>query len=95
MPGSHRNGDSRFCGAATIVQGQGSVYVNGQLWAVEGDPESHGAGNLIAVYGAKNVYINGKLVIVAIGDTATSDDEFHPDPPTDPESASGDVFAYG
>ena len=95
MPGAHRDGDSRFCGATTIVQGQGTVTVNGKLWAVEGDPESHIHGNLVAVTGAKNVYINGKLVIVAVGDVAGSDEEGHPGPPTDPQDSSGDVFAYG
>lgn len=95
MPGAHRNGDSRFCGAATIVEGQGTVFVNGRLWAVNNDPESHGEGRLIAVYGAKNVYAEGKLVIVAVGDIAGSDLQFHPLPPTDPQSSSGDVFAYG
>lgn len=95
MPGAHRNADSRFCGAKTIVQGQGTVFVNGRLWAVNGDPETHGEGRLMAVTGAKNVYAEGKLIIVAVGDVAGADLKGHPGPPTDPQSSSGDVFAYG
>ena len=94
MPGAHRNGDLRFCGAHTIVEGQGTVRVNGKLWAVNNDPEDHGEGRLEAVYGAKNVRINGKLVICAVGDIAGGDLLGHPLPPTDPKQASGDVFVY-
>lgn len=94
MPGAHRHGDSRFCGASTRVQGQSTVKVNNKLWAVQGDPNSHIDGKLIAVYGAKNVYINGKLVICAVGDDAGGDKRFHPGPPTAPAQASGDVFVY-
>ena len=94
MPGAHRNGDSRFCGASTIVSGQGTVRVNGKLWAVNGDPESHGGGNLIAVYGAKNVRINGKLVICAVGDNASGDNALHPAPSTRPRGKSTNVFVY-
>lgn len=95
MPGAHRNGDSRFCSATTIVQNQSTVYVNNKLWAVEGDPNSHGAGNLNAVTGAKNVYIENKKVIVAVGDTAEGDNQDHPKGSTNPSSSSGNVFAYG
>lgn len=94
MPGAHRNGDERFCTAKTIVSGQSSVYVNGKLWAVEGDPNDHGLGNLVQVYGAGNVKINGKKVICAVGDIAVPDLKFHPVPPTDPSTASGDTFVY-
>lgn len=94
MPGAHRHGDSRKCGATTIVQGQSTVKVNGKLWAVEGDPETHIGGNLIAAYGKKNIKINGKLVICAVGDKAGGDLAGHPGPPTDPLGASGDVFVY-
>ena len=95
MPGVHRNGDSRFCGATTTVTGQSTVRVNGKLWAVEGDPSSHGAGNLQSVYGAKNVRINGKSVICAVGDKASGDLEDHPVPPTDPKGHSTNVLVYG
>lgn len=94
MPGAHRNGDSRFCGATTIVSGQGNVYVNGKLWAVNGDQSTHGAGNLIQSYGAGNIYINGTKVICAVGDLAAPDNALHPAPPTDPKGHSNDVFIY-
>lgn len=92
MTGVHRNGDTRFCGASTIVSGQSSVYVNGVLAAVEGDPESHGAGNLISIVGS-SVFIEGKKIIV-LGDTATIDNAFHPPGQTDPATVSSSVFAY-
>lgn len=97
MPGAHRLGDSRICGASTIVSGQGTVFVNNRLWAVEGDPNTHGGGNLSSVYGPKNIYIENKHVIVAPGDIAGPDNfpPFgHPNPPTDPLSASPNVIAY-
>jgi uncharacterized Zn-binding protein involved in type VI secretion len=92
MPGAHREDDSRYCGASTIVSGQGTVYVNGKLWAVEGDEETHGNGDLISTVGS-TVLINGKRVIV-FGDTASGDDQDHPLPPTDPQDKSSNVFAY-
>lgn len=95
MPGAHRENDLRFCGATTIVNGQSSVWVNSKLWAVEDDPETHGNGQLVAVYGKKNVYINRKHVICAIGDEGLPDDAGHPLPSTDPEEHSSDVFVYG
>ena len=67
----HRNGDSRACGATTKVSGQGFVYVDGELWAVDGDPDSHGGGNLSPGRIAA-IYINGKRVI-GVGDTAAPD----------------------
>ena len=95
MPGAHRVGDSRFCGAVTSQSQQSTVNVNGKLWAVNGDPNSHGGGVLHAVYGALNVKIEGKLVIVAVGDVAGGDMAGHPLPPTDPSGHSSDVNCYG
>lgn len=95
MPGAHRVTDSRVCGAVTSGSSQSTVFVNNRLWAVNGDPNSHGGGSLIAVYGAKNVFIENKLVIVAPGDRAGPDAALHPVPPTDPSSASSDVICYG
>lgn len=92
MPGAHRNSDTRYCGAATIVTGQGNVYVNGLLWAVEEDENSHGGGGLVSVVGS-TVNINGKKVIV-FGDAAVADNEDHFPPDTWPEQKSSDVFAY-
>lgn len=92
MPKVHRHGDSRFCGATTIVQGQSNVYVNGKLWAVEGDPNTHVLGNLISVVGS-TVKINGKKVIV-LGDAATADLFPHSPPLTHPSGTSPNVSAY-
>lgn len=100
MPGAHRDTDSRFCGAKTIVQGQSTVRVNGLLWAVEGDKDTHcNQGELIPVYGTKNVYIENKLVICAMGDFAASDKLAcfvkHPAGATNPKGHSPDVIVYG
>lgn len=100
MPGAHRDTDSRFCGAKTIGGGQGSVTVNGLLWAVEGDTDTHcGQGSLSAVYGTLDVRIEGKLVICAMGDTAGPDKLGcfikHPPGSTDPLGHSSDVIVYG
>lgn len=100
MPGAHRHNDSRSCGATTIVTGQSTVKVNGILWAVEGDADTHcGGGALSAIYGGKNVYIENKLVICAMGDTAAPDKLgcviLHPAGATDPLGHSNDVIVYG
>jgi hypothetical protein len=94
MPGAHRDTDLRFCGAETVVVNQSTVYVNDLLWGVDGDPNSHGGGNLIPVYGSKDVYVEDKLIIVAIGDIAAPDLRFHPTGATNPSQSSQDVFAY-
>lgn len=96
MPAAHRHGDSRTCGATTIVSGQSSVYVNGQLWAVEGDQNSHGSGALQA--SGSTIKINGKNIIVNAPDSASADNLCpivggpHCAPAT--ASGSGDVSAY-
>jgi hypothetical protein len=94
MPGAHRHDDSRFCGALTVVTNQSTVFVEDKLWAVKGDPNSHVAGNLIPKFGALNVYIEDKLIIVAVGDTAASDLLGHTPGPVDPKTASGTTFSY-
>lgn len=101
MPGAHRDGDSRFCGATTIVTGQSSVFVNNKLWAVEGDRDTHCfEGELIPIYGKKNVYIENKLVTCAIGDAAAGDKPHcnpfldHPGPATWPRGKSDNVKVY-
>lgn len=68
---SHRNGDSRSCGATTTVVGQNFVKVDGQLWAVTGDPETHGDGQLINTQ--TYIKING-LYACLVGDSAAPDD---------------------
>jgi hypothetical protein len=77
MPAIHRNNDLRSCGAKTIVVGQSKVYANGELVAVNGDPNTHGNGGLIA--GSRRVFINGKAVVNHTPDGANPDD-LCPDP---------------
>jgi hypothetical protein len=71
MPPVHRNGDPRTCGAATTVVGQSTTYAEGKLWAVEGDPNNHGGGALIA--SGDRVRIEGKRVIINRPDDAQAD----------------------
>jgi len=68
---AHRHGDARVCGATTVVTGQSNTYVDGELWAVEGDPNTDGLGGLIASQNA--TYIDGKKVIVHAPDSAVAD----------------------
>lgn len=70
MASSHVQGNLRACSASTIVSGQGFVFINGKLWSVQGDPNTHGNGQLSP---SKNyIKINGKSVIVQ-GDSASAD----------------------
>ena len=94
MPGIHRHGDSRFCGATTIVSGQSTLYINNKLAAVEGDQNTHGNGQLISSYGNGSFLVENKKIICAIGDTASADNLGHPGPPTDPNQSSADTFVY-
>lgn len=71
MPAVHRHGDARSCGATTIVSGQSSVFVETKLFSVQGDPNTHGNGQLIA--GSSAVKINNIPVIV-VGNSASADD---------------------
>jgi uncharacterized Zn-binding protein involved in type VI secretion len=70
MPAVHRNGDSRACGAATIVAGQSTVFVEGKLFSVQGDPNSDGGGSLIA--SGSTVRVNN-IPIIVVGDGASPD----------------------
>ena len=90
MPRVHRHGDSRVCGATTVVQNQSTVYVNGKLWAVKDSINSHGNGQLIN--SGTTVFVNGLEVIVDSPDNAHPDNAGHPNPAT--AGGSGDVFAY-
>jgi hypothetical protein len=86
----HRNNDDRACGATTTVVGQGFVFVDGQLWAVVGDPNTDGGGGLIPGKIAA-IYINGKRVI-GKGDDADPDSLCPIDPiHCDPKATSGDA----
>ncbi len=95
MPGVHRNGDNRACGATTVVSGQSTVYVEGQLFSVQGDPNTHGSGALIA--SGSTVKVNG-IPIIVLGDSASPDSlciplgGSHCAPSA--TSASGTVSAY-
>lgn len=100
MPGAHRDTDVRFCGATTIVTGQNAVLVDGLLWAVEGDRDTHcNEGELSAVYGSMCVEIGGKKVICAMGDIAADDLAgcfvLHPAGSTNPLGHSYNVLVYG
>lgn len=92
----HRNGDSRTCGAATIVAGQGTVFANSKLVSVDADPNSHGAGSLNAA--CNQVFVNGKMVVI-VGNSAAPDSlcpplgGAHCAPAS--SSGSGDVFVGG
>lgn len=90
---AHRDGDPRACGATTIVEGQNFVYVNGKLWAVEGDPNTHGNGELIAATG-QTVFIGGKKVIVHGPDPAEMDDLSHSGSEDETAGGSDNVFCY-
>lgn len=95
MPAAHRDGDGRVCGASTTVGGQSTVFVNGRLWAVSGDPNSHGGGGLIP--SGSTVFVEGKPVIVDAPDGAAPDALCPAPPHCAPDTAGGspDVFAYG
>lgn len=57
----HRDTDRRICGAQTVVVRQSTVYANSLLVAVDNDPNSHGAGGLIAR--CNEVYVEGIMVV--------------------------------
>jgi hypothetical protein len=94
----HRNGDSRLCGASTVVSGQSTVYINGMLASIEGDPNDHGDGSLTASNNDGTVYIGGKLVNL-LGSAALADALCIIDGPPHcgpiATSASPNVFACG
>lgn len=94
MFGAHREDDKRFCDATTIVTNQTTVFVNDKLWAVKDDKNSHLEGKLIPITGSLNVYVEDKLVIVAVGDKSEPDSEGHSGDLPDPKEKSSDVFAY-
>jgi hypothetical protein len=93
LPKAHRNADRRACGALTFVEGQSTVFVNGKLWAVENDGNTHTAGGLIPSF--HGVFIEGKPVIVHTPDLAHVDGLEHVATEDETAEGSGDVFAYG
>ena len=92
MPAAHRHGDLRTCTATTTVIGQSTVYVDGKLWAVEGDTNTDINGQLIA--SGSTVLVEGKKVIVHAPDSASQDNKCpvpggeHCNPKTDQGSTS-------
>ena len=67
----HRNTDGRACGATTTVIGQNNVFANNLLVSVDGDPNTHGGGELSAAN--NKVYINNKLVVNNTPESAAPD----------------------
>jgi len=69
MPVVHRDTDARSCGAKTKAANP-NVYTNSLITAVNGNPNTHGGGELVAAN--PNVYIGGVLVVVD-GNSANPD----------------------
>ena len=67
----HRHSDPRICGATTVVEGNTSVFANDLLVAVNGDPNSHLAGALVA--GCNHLYVHGALVVNHTPDASAAD----------------------
>lgn len=92
----HRDTDSRVCGASTTVTGQNNVYVNNLLASVQGDPNTHGSGNLGATVNDGTVFVNNKKLVLQ-GSSASPDKKFPPlgPPHNNPKAvgASPNVFA--
>jgi hypothetical protein len=93
MPAAHRAGDSRSCGAGTIVTGQGSVFSEKKLWAVNGDANSHGGGALTSAKGLAATVFAEKKPVIVLGDGASGDSALH----ANPSAANGSpaTLAYG
>ena len=88
----HRDTDGRICGATTTVAGQSNVFANNLLVSVDGDPNSHGGGELVA--GSRNVFVNSKAVVNDSPDSAGAD-SLCPIPPhcgPDTSGGSSNVF---
>ena len=67
----HRQSDSRSCGATTIAR-VSNVRVNNRNISVDGDPNTHGGGNLKASVTVGKVRANSIPVIV-LNDSASPD----------------------
>lgn len=86
----HRHGDTRVCGATTVSTAT-SVYVNGNLVALDNDPNSHGAGNLIAA--VNGVYAEGKLIVGHPNEASA--DNLCPIPPhCEPDTNEGSTTVF-
>lgn len=93
MVAVHRHGDTRECGATTVVTGQSTVFVNSVLVAVVGDECTHLEGDLVST-SPGTVRVNGKKVIVITDTNTEPDSAAHVSPADDPASGSPNVFAY-
>ena len=72
MPGIHTKDMARACGAVTVtIYGSQKAKANGKIIAVVGDPNSHGAGELIAH--SNEVYADNILTVNHTPDTAAAD----------------------
>jgi hypothetical protein len=87
----HRNTDKRSCGAQTIAIGQSTVFINGLLASVEGDPNTHKKGELLATMNDGSIFINNKKVVMK--GSASKPDLLHPKSPA--LGASPNVYASG
>ena len=67
----HRHSDPRVCGATTVVTGNTSVFANDLLVSVNGDPNSHSAGALVA--GCNHLYVHSALVVNNTPDGSAAD----------------------
>jgi len=67
----HRLGDSRTCGATTVVR-QSTVRANNRFISIQGDPNTHGGGALRATETVGKVRIGGIPVILQ-NDPASAD----------------------
>jgi len=89
----HRHTDDRSCNAKTTVTGNTTVFANSKLVSVDGDPNTHGSGGLIAA--CNEVYVHSKMVVNHSPDGAKKDNlcplnPIHCNPAT--AQGSGDVF---
>ena len=67
----HRQSDSRSCGATTIAR-VSNVRVNNRNISVDGDPKTHGAGNLKASVTVGKVSANS-ITVIDLNDSASPD----------------------
>ena len=94
MPAAHRDGDLRACGAITSATGQSTVTVNGKLWAVLGDKDSHCTEGALAPTGT-TVRIEGSPVTIVTSPAAPDNSCNIPTHNnTDASTGSGNVNAY-
>lgn len=94
MPQVHRNGDTRVCGANTVVAGNSTVFANNRLVSVKGDPNTHSGGQLHASVNPGTVFIEGKEMVV-VGSHASGDRKkgsIHKNPAA--SSGSPNVIAF-